>query len=459
MKTSGEEGARCSAERECFASPAMTAKDLGSVISGTEGAAKPPRQAGNFAGTSVFLVVGTFLALAGTCMAQPALRLRENLLEEPGSSLLSLKLVDALEQERNFPLALSILGDLLKEFPSNPLLLLKRGNIRLVSGQLLEAKSDFETVLEQGKNIPDALYGLIRIQEIFKDWERSLSLCQTILRENPGNAFAILHSAWACFQMKRFDDALQWYSTTGHSHRREMLLGRGWTLVRLNDLARARQAFEEVTTLNPGDPEGLEGIREVDRLKLNEQLEPLSAVGETDLKQVADLLSKLREQNRITEALKLSEALLAKEPMNATALSERALLFSVIGKWLEAEQCYSLLLKQESKPEYLRGRMSALFSLGRLSEAALDSKEILKIFPKDTLALKIVADDYYALGKFDKALEYYEKLPEDLWAWHGKGWCHLVLGNLPMARKAFQELLAHYPGNLSALEGLKRIDK
>ncbi|MBF0500035.1 MAG: tetratricopeptide repeat protein [Candidatus Riflebacteria bacterium] len=396
------------------------------------------------------------LGIAETGMAQPVMKLREALREEPGSSLISLKLVDALESDRNFPLAQSVLSDLLQKFPQNPLLLLKRGNIHLMSGQILAAKEDFEKVLETETRLPDAMYGMIKIHEALNDWERSLSLCQTILSDDPGNAFAILHTAWACFRMKRFDEALKWYSHKDHFKRREMVLGRGWTLISLKDLTRARQAFEEITLLNPQDPEALDGIREVERLKLNDQLEAIPVAGEFNLKQAADILPKLRQQGRIIEAFQLSEALLASEPLNSTAISERALLFSMIGKWFEAEQCYSLLIRRETKPEYFRGRMSALFNLGRLSEAAIDAKEILKNAATDTLALKIIADDFYALGKFDKALECYEKLPEDLWLWQGKGWCNLVLGNKPVARKAFQDLLAHYPGNIVAIEGLRR---
>lgn len=396
----------------------------------------------------VLLIV---LGLTGIVSAQSApgwRTLSAPLLAEPGSVLLSIHLIDSLERDRNFPLALSILGDLLKEFPDNPLLLLKRGNLRLLAGQLLEAKDDYEKVLGQGKKIPDALYGLVRIQERLQDWERSLSICNNILSEDPGNAFAVLHAGWATFQMKRFDEALKWYSFKDLSRRREMCLGRGWALIRLNDLVKARQAFEEITSLNSQDSEALLGIREIERLQLNGQL---------DASPTIDLLPRLREQGRITEALQFSEALLAKEPMNAIALFERAQLFSAIGKWVEVEQCYALLLSKETKPEYLRGRMSALSSLGRLSEASITAREVLKSSPQDGFALKIIADDFYALGKFDKALEYYEKLPEGLWAWQGKGWCHLILGNLPQAKKAFQDLLAHYPGNSAALEGLKRI--
>lgn len=409
-----------------------------------------------------------FLALAGAGIAQPASGQRNGaimgtgnapskpgwstlsapLREEPGSALLSLDLIDSLERERNFPLALSVLGDLLEEFPENPLLLLKRGSLRLLAGRLLEAKDDFEKVLAQGKKIPDALYGLVRVQEQLQDWERSLVICQDILSEDSGNAFAVLHAGWANFRMNRFEEALKWYSREDLFHRRNMCLGRGWAQIRLNDLARARQAFEEVTASAPQDPEALSGIREVERLQLTGQLEAAPTT---------DLLPRLREQGRGIEALQLSEALLAKEPMNSTVLLERALLFSANGNWAEVEQCYSLLLAKEPKPEYLRGRMSALYTLGRLAEASAAAKETLKAAPHDTFALKIIADDLYALGKFDKALEYYEKLPEGLWAWQGKGWCHLILGNLPLARKAFQNLLVHYPGNTAALEGLKRI--
>ena len=379
------------------------------------------------------------------------------LLEEPGSALLTLNLVNSLERDRNFPLAISTLGDLLREYPNNPLLLLKRGNMRLRAGQLLPAKADFEKVLGLGKLDPDALYGLVKIQEVLQDWERSLGLCQTILSVDSGNFFAILHSGWACFQMKRFDEALKWYSHSGHSRQRKMALGRGWTLIRLKETVRARQAFEEVVSLNPYDPEGLEGLREVDRLALNGQMEAVAAIGELDVKQAMELLPSLRQQGRIIEALQVTEAVLAREPLHSGILSEKAQLLALMGRWFEAEQCYSVLLQKENNQEYLRGRMSALFFLGRLSEAAVAAREVLKRTSTDTLALKLIADDLYALGKFNLALEYYEKLPADLWAWQGKGWCHLVLGNLPAARKAFQDLLARYPGNSAALEGLRRI--
>ncbi|MBF0408657.1 MAG: tetratricopeptide repeat protein [Candidatus Riflebacteria bacterium] len=403
-----------------------------------------------------FLTLILLLTSADTSSAQSSIQIRKTLLDEPGSYLHSMNLINSLEYEGNYPLAISILNELMKDFPQNQFLLLKRGSLYQISGELFKAKEDYEKVLAIDKKIPDAMYGLIKIHEILQDWERSLSLCKNLLSDYQNNAFAVLHAGWACFQMKQFEEALKWYSTKEHHQRREMILGRAWTLIRLKDMKQARNEFEKITALNPWDYEAYNGIREIERLELNQELKEIPIASESNLKQAAELLPKLRAQERFTEAFNLSDSILANEPMNSTALSERAILFSIFGKWFEMAQCYSLLLKKETKPEYYQGRMSALFSLGRLSEAALDANEVLKTSPENVLALKIIADDFYAVGKFKNALEYYEKLPEDLWAWQGKGWCNLVLGNLPSARKAFQQILACYPGNLSALEGLKR---
>lgn len=391
---------------------------------------------------------------SGPACAQESLRERSSLLAEPGSLLGSLRLVEALERERNFPPAISLLGELLEQYPGNPILLVKRGNLRLAAGHLLAAKADFETVLGGGGTCRDALYGLIKVHEGLRDWERALVLCKGVLESDRGNAFAILHAGWATFQLKRFDEALAWYSRPEHARRREMCLGRGWTLLRLNDLPGARKAFDEVIVRDASDADALEGIRIVERARLTGVL---GEVASLEPPQTIEVLSQLREQGRILEALQLSDSLLAREPANRGVLYERALLFSAIGRWQEAEECYSLLLKSEARIEHQRGRMAVLFSLGRLREAALDAAEVLKSLPKEPLALKIVADDLYALGKFEQALDYYKRLPEDLWAWQGAGWCHLLLGNRQEARKAFQELLIRYPGNAAALDGLKRL--
>ncbi|HNV72718.1 MAG TPA: hypothetical protein PKO06_23615, partial [Candidatus Ozemobacteraceae bacterium] len=225
---------------------------------------------------------------------------------------------------------------------------------------------------------------------------------------------------------------------------------RAWTFLKKQETEQSLREFRQLQTTFPGDPAVLGGLREAERLQLNGALQEAPT---------AEHLPGLREQGRFFEALQLSDALLAQNSDQRLVLSERAKALMALARWKEAEECFAMLLQKEAAPEYRRERMMALWSLGRLQEAAVEAREIVQTEPNHVLAIKIVADDLYTVGRFEQSLTWYQKLPEDLWAWLGQGWCHLVMGKKELARPLFQKCLMAYPGHTSAIEGLRRSEE
>jgi tetratricopeptide (TPR) repeat protein len=400
-----------------------------------------------------------FFLPALTGWSQPAFHLKAELDREPGSLLRQLDYARALRQERNFPPAISLYKELVKQAPQDRLLRLELARLSLEAGFIDAAKTEFAQVLATHRTDLDALAGMVQICEAQQNWDGSMAVCADILKFDEENAFAVLHTAWGQFQKRQYASALTWYSKPGLSETPHMMAGQGYCHLYLGDLIKARQAFENLLKKFPSDPQGLAGLAEVKRLSVTGALEKLQAQANLNPEEAMQTVAQLREQYRIYELLALTEAILARDPKHAKALRERGYGFLRLANWPAAESVFSALLQVEPSTDIRRERMNARKILGRQHEAALDAKEILKTAPADALALKIMGDEWYALGSFEKALDCYERaLPADLWAMQGKAWCHLILGDKPKALQGFQTLLAQFPGNLSALEGLKRLN-
>ncbi len=379
--------------------------------------------------------------------AQTSSFFQQHLSQQPGSIVIALQLVDALTREGNLDPAISILDELIARGGQTQLLLLKRAGLQLMNGRPLKAKEDYENVLGESDAPIDAWYGAVSVSERLLDFDRSLALCERLLKQNAVNSFAILHAGWACYNLKRYDEALGWYSRPEYAMARDMRLGRAWTHMKQQTWKKAIAEFRSLLVAFPGDLEAMAGLREAEYRQLN---------GVVKDQPTAEVLPRLREQGRYLEALQLADALLTQQPDLLGVLAEKALLLSLTGRLKEAEEAYTILIQKRAQMSDRRGRMSVLWSLGRLSEAAKEAREIVQKEPTDVTAVKIIADDLYAMGRFEQALGWYEKLPEDLWAWLGQGWCHLIAGRNARAEELFRKCLFAYPGNPSAIEGLRR---
>ncbi|MDD4620825.1 MAG: tetratricopeptide repeat protein [Methanosarcina sp.] len=156
------------------------------------------------------------------------------------------------------------------------------------------------------------------------------------------------------------------------------------------------------------------------------------------------------------EELQTCTERLEKEPLDATALFQKAVLMYKASRFEAAEQLTAQVLKMvpdDHRVWYNRGVI--LSELGKLEEAIAAYNRTIELEPAFEVAWDNKGVVLARLGRFEEALETYEKVllrsPEYAEAWAGKGSVLLALGREEKALEAYITSLQIRPDYLEAL--------
>jgi len=388
---------------------------------------------------------------------------RESFLAEPGSFLRLFELALAHRRAWNLSGALLALDEVLRIAPRCPAALLLRGEILLDLGRYEAAREAFQLGDEAAPEAPDGTYGLIKLNRALLNWERVLALCKRILSNSPDNAFAVLNSAWAHFNLRNYEDAVRLYDHPVCGKSRVMRLGKGWSLLRSGKVDDARVVFQSLLKELPTDLEALRGKQEVESALLRQNLpgwRVTAALTPEEAASFLDLASRAASLGKISEALDLWGYVMQGRPDNASACLGLAGAYSSLGNWGQASYYYSVVLNRQPDSDALRGKIRALGALGQWADAASLSADLLKKAPADALALSTIAYFRYLLGDFAKACGFYERAgKDDSLMLLGRAWCKFMLKDFQASRNLFKEVLQKEPANVGAIEGLKLLEK
>lgn len=167
----------------------------------------------------------------------------------------------------------------------------------------------------------------------------------------------------------------------------------------------------------------------------------------------------LEAQGNARGALEALEALPAVERSGYVFALRRAWLLYQAGRYDESATAYAqtaALAPRAIEPRV--GALLPLLALRRWAQAEQLAREVLRADPENYLAGRRLALALYNLGRFDAALEVYERVlaryPGDLELRAGVGWCELRRARREQAAEAFRAVLAVSPDDAGAAAGL-----
>jgi len=168
----------------------------------------------------------------------------------------------------------------------------------------------------------------------------------------------------------------------------------------------------------------------------------------------ARFLIKERKNN---EAIEIITSLTTNYPKWADPFYYSALIQLRLGKIELAQQAIELALQNKSNNDRYHALAAQIYlSSGNSREASKEATLALRINPRNTIALKILAKSFVQAKEYDKAVELIEKLNQEAVAGDVEilgtlGLAYLGQDNKEKARKTFADLMQLDPGNSKAL--------
>ncbi|CAM6088195.1 unnamed protein product [Calypogeia fissa] len=300
------------------------------------------------------------------------------------------------------------------------------------------------------------------------DLEQSFEVFKIVLEGQPDNVPAILGQACVQFNRDRYQEALNLYKKALQVHPRcpaSVRLGLGLCRYRLGQVKKARQAFERVLQLDPGNVEalvalGVMNINTNESEAVREGLENMRAAYEI-YPYCAMALNHLANhffftgQHYIVDQL-MEAALVATDhpQIKAQSYYNLARSYHTKGDYNNAAAYYRASVKDlKDAREFVLpffGLGQVHFKLGELKTALANFEKVLEVHPENCETIKAMGQIYVQQGHVDKALENFKKAtklnPRDIDAWVELGEL-LVSSDFGAALEAFKTALGHLRKN------------
>ncbi|HUC83852.1 MAG TPA: tetratricopeptide repeat protein [Candidatus Acidoferrales bacterium] len=284
-----------------------------------------------------------------------------------------------------------------------------------------KAAASFERALELNPNFADATVLLAQIQIQNGNTDPAIVSLEALRKKAPGLVRAQLLLADAYRKSHRVGDALAIYSSLENAYptNEEVALLHGAALMKLGDDAGARQAFERVLRLLPGDLPAIEQLVDLD-------------IGETNFDAATQLIDRELQRNPKQLALRLltAKVLLAQrkrdqaeaalqqvlqiDSTNESASLLLAQIYSDTGQNEKALAKVNAVMARDTNNLAALTFAAVIYDANKDHKAAAQAYEkLLKIAPKDSTALNNLAYLYSEyLNNPDRAYELAQRARE-----------------------------------------------
>jgi len=222
--------------------------------------------------------------------------------------------------------------------------------------------------------------------------------------------------------------------------------GRAWAWRWLDDLPKANEDLARAFEFDPKNKSASELKAQIFASGRDEVVDRMAS--EAD----AHLWAK-----DFSDALRIYNEILEKDPANSRVLLHKALAYSWSGEYEKSIKIFDqLLVSDPDNPEALLNRADTLKRKGALDEAEAAYREAFAKHPKDLPILEGLAEILNLRGKHQEAVEIYDKgLAFDekrSSLWSGRAWAWHWLGIYTKAGQDIEKALELDPKNQSALE-------
>ena len=186
---------------------------------------------------------------------------------------------------------------------------------------------------------------------------------------------------------------------------------------------------------------------------------PVSALTDTEKRQLYEKGESLFSNGSFREALSLYEKILDEDPIYSDAIGAKAAVFHRWGDYDSAIKYYDIAISLNStNPFFLNDRGSALLSLGDDLAAEKSLKKSLSLLPGFVDALNGLANVYSYRQDYQSELQYRQAVlvvePQNVEAMIGVGNALLGMGNYVESVRQYDSVLLQDSTNVNAMIGL-----
>jgi len=373
-------------------------------------------------------------------------------------------------------------------YPQVPRVHFQLGAAYRAANDPVKAAASLHRALELSPNFVEAILMLAEIQISSGNASPALIALEQLRQQQPQLLQAQLLLADAYRLQGRINDALAIYDSLEKMlpKNEQVPLLRGAALLQQNDKAAARQAFERVLELAPGQPTALEQLVDLDlsekqfaaamqrlsgevqkapqrvdlqimmakvylaqgkRDQAEATLRKASALDPTNQGAYLLLAQLYSDTNQKDKALAELDAAMAKNPKNIPALMLAANIYSASKDYKDAATAYEKLLKLDPKYSPALNNLAYIYSeyLGDLDRALELAQRARDLLPFDPSAADTLGWVWFKKGSYANALgllqESGAKLPAESEVQFHLGMASYMTGDEVAARAALQQAL------------------
>ncbi|MBI2418537.1 MAG: tetratricopeptide repeat protein [Ignavibacteriales bacterium] len=344
-------------------------------------------------------------------------------------------------QKDNYQAALTIFDKLLQGYPNAVEVLWHRGLCYKQLMKFEEAVNDFNAFIKKSETVPAIVFyarGLCK--KHLQGYEEALVDISKYIAAKPEAADAYYHRAFCYYQAKDYDKADADLSTVisknPNLYQAHSLSGQ--IRFEKHEYEKAIQDFNNSINMQPDDFDSWL-YRGKAKLALNLLQEALhdfqkSMLLSPENEEIYYNLGVLHQKlGSLKDALESLNKAITINPNSIAALEQRANVYSLMEQYEQVLEDYSRILEISPQLTYILERRSKLNKvLNRIADAKNDLYTILEYNPPESSPYFSLAELEFSDGKYDKALEMYNKAIEREEGNHiyltARGKCFVKLG-------------------------------
>jgi tetratricopeptide (TPR) repeat protein len=168
----------------------------------------------------------------------------------------------ALEANRDFKGAAALVRPLAEAAPKEYFLRVRLAYLELGAADYRAAADDYARAVKLDGDSIEAMLGHQQSLVMLADYKAASAVGLEIVRRDPLNYLANSRLAWSLFNLKQYGKSAETYAklVALYPTDTEMLLGLGYAQLRAGTRTAAKQTFQRVLTILPGNQRALAGL-------------------------------------------------------------------------------------------------------------------------------------------------------------------------------------------------------
>ena len=352
--------------------------------------------------------------------------------------------------------------------PKNARALLGLAAIQSAGNRMEEAEQTYKQIAA----LPDGQYKPLHALFLFRTGKKDAALeeMKKLARDNPSDPAARRRVIAACLEMKRYDEAQGMLAADLKRNPKDVdaLFLRSEVYLRTGKPGEAQKDLEQVLHFRPDSAEAhlamgmvysAQGMRQNRRQELGRALELKPGLLDARIA----LARSYTLENQPKSALELLDKTPPSQRERSAVVAERIWALLGMGNTGEARTLINRALSVRREPAFVLQDALAKFNEKDYPGARASAEELLKAFPEEVRAARVIAESYAAQKQMEKAVDSLTQIakarPQSAPLQELLGLWQLRAGNRPAARQALEAALTANPKAISAELALAELDR